>query len=201
MTEAGVSGFFVQNDPAITISGLLLPHNFELSAITTTQNVNFSLQLIVELLSTGTKQVAPVNSKLHLIVVFIRRASTAQITVDHPTPAIICNDSFKFIDTLASEGAQFAQIFYRPSDLNSSQLIVNLISGIRASTNIINGSFKLQQLIVIYSKRSLHFRKDCGIFVRENGSNIGILSTSSASLVSSDSTALSVSSVSTSSAS
>jgi hypothetical protein len=70
-TQRNLLLYFVQNDPAISISGLLLPHNFECSAITTTKNANFSLQLIVKLLSTGTKQVAPANSKLHLIVVFI----------------------------------------------------------------------------------------------------------------------------------
>jgi hypothetical protein len=56
----------------------------------------------------------PANSNLHLIVAFIWRASTAQITVDlisvleeahQVTPATIHNDSFKLIDTLASEGA------------------------------------------------------------------------------------------------
>ena len=54
------------------------------------------------------------NSKLHLIVAFIQRASTAQTNVDlisvlegeHLiTSATIRNDSFKLIDTLASEGA------------------------------------------------------------------------------------------------
>jgi len=41
--------YFVPNDPAITLSGILLPHDFECPAITTTKNANFSLQLIVEL--------------------------------------------------------------------------------------------------------------------------------------------------------
>ncbi len=51
---------------------------FERPAITTATNGDFSLQLIVESLSTGT---------------------------DHQiTPATICNDSFKLIDMLASEG-------------------------------------------------------------------------------------------------
>jgi len=81
------------------------------------------------------------------------------------TPATIHNDSFKLIDTLASEGARFAQILYhQPRDLDSSQLIVDLISINQSSKNIINSSFKPQKLIVIYSKRSLHFREDCGIF-------------------------------------
>jgi hypothetical protein len=115
----------------------------------------------------------PANSKLHLIVAFIRRASTAQTYVDLISvsegehlnnPATILIDSFKLIDALASEGARFAQIFYQLSDLDSSQLIVDLFSINQSSKNIINSSFKLQKLIVIYSKRSLHFREDCGIF-------------------------------------
>jgi hypothetical protein len=57
----------------------------------------------------------PANSKLHLIVAFIQRASTAQQTTidlisvsegEHQvTLATIRNDSFKLIDTFASEGA------------------------------------------------------------------------------------------------
>ena len=43
-------------------------------------------------------------------------------------------------------------------------MIVDLISINQSSKNIINRSFKPQKLIVIYSKRSLHFREDCGIF-------------------------------------
>jgi len=108
--------FFIHNNPAITISSLLPPHNFEHPAIMTAMNINVSLHLTVELLSTGTKQVDPTNSKLHLIVAFIRRASTAQTNVDlisvsegkdqhQVTPATICNDSFKLIDTLSSEEA------------------------------------------------------------------------------------------------
>ncbi len=40
--------FFVQNNPAITISSLLLPPVRDNPAITTVTNTNFSLQLIVE---------------------------------------------------------------------------------------------------------------------------------------------------------
>ena len=66
----------------------------------------------------------PANSKLHLIVAFIRRASTAQTNVDlisvsegeHLiTPATICNDSFKLIDTLASEGAALSSEGAQPA--------------------------------------------------------------------------------------
>jgi hypothetical protein len=52
--------FFVRNDPAITISSLLLPRDFAHSAITTATNGDSSHQLIVESLSTGADlQVAP----------------------------------------------------------------------------------------------------------------------------------------------
>ena len=86
--------FFVQSNPVITISSLLLPHNFTRPAITTATNDDFSLQLIVESFSTGAEQAASTT---------------------------ICDDTSK--------------------------------------------------LIVIYSKTSLHFCKDCENFVRENWSN------------------------------
>ncbi len=54
-------------------------------SITTGTNATFSLQLIVETFSTGAKQVAP---------------------------ATICDDSFKLIDALASEGAIFASYIF-----------------------------------------------------------------------------------------
>ncbi len=65
--------FFVRNNPAITISSLLLPCNFECPATMTVTNAKFSLQLIVESFFTG-EQVAK--------------------------KATICNDSFKLIDLL-----------------------------------------------------------------------------------------------------
>jgi hypothetical protein len=70
--------FFVQNNPAIVISSLLLPRDFECPAIMTATNGNFSLQLIVKSFFTGAKQVAS---------------------------ATICIDSFKLIDTLVFEEA------------------------------------------------------------------------------------------------
>jgi hypothetical protein len=72
---------FIQDNSAIKISSLLLLRDLERPAIMTATNVIFSLQLIVELLLTGTKQVAPIT---------------------------ILDDSFKLIDVLASEGATFA---------------------------------------------------------------------------------------------
>jgi hypothetical protein len=63
----------------------LLPPIRDDPAITTATNANFSLQLIVESFFTGAKQV---------------------------TPATICNNSFKMIDTLASEGAIFAPYIF-----------------------------------------------------------------------------------------
>jgi hypothetical protein len=62
---------------------------------------------------------------------------------------------------LAFEGAQFAQNFYRPGNLDCSQLIIDLISIKLASTNITNGNSS--SLIVIDFKKSPHFYKDCGI--------------------------------------
>jgi hypothetical protein len=174
-----------EDNSEIMTPSLLLPFNQDNPAITTAthaQNLLLYAQ-IGSAITTATHaqnlllffvRNDPANSKLHLIVAFIRRASTAQTYVDlisvsegeHlNTPATIRNDSFKLIDTLASEGARFAQILYQqPSDLDSSQLIVDLISINQSSKNIINSSFKPQKLIVIYSKRSLHFREDCGIF-------------------------------------
>jgi hypothetical protein len=128
---------FYQDNSAIMIKSLLLLRDSARPAITTATNTTFSLQLIVESFSTGAEQVAP---------------------------ATIRNDSFKLIDTLASEGARFAQIFYQLGNLDSSQLIVDLISVIWSFTNIIHGSFKPQNLIVIYFKRFLHFQEDCGIY-------------------------------------
>ena len=87
---------FNQDKPAITISILLLHCNSRCPANTTTTNATFSLQLIVVSFSTGAEQAAP---------------------------ATICKDSFKLIITLASDGAPFAQIFYRLGDLDSSQLL------------------------------------------------------------------------------
>jgi hypothetical protein len=80
--------FFVQNDPAITILSLLLPRDFARPAIATALNGDFSLQLIVESLSTG---------------------------ADHQdAPATILDDSFKLIDVfLASEGAYPAPTILR----------------------------------------------------------------------------------------
>ena len=72
--------FFIQNYPAIMISSLLLPCNFERPAVMTVMNDNFSprSQLIVESFYTRAKQV---------------------------TTATICSNSFRLIDALTSEGA------------------------------------------------------------------------------------------------
>jgi hypothetical protein len=109
-------------------------------------NAHFSLQLIVESFSTGVKQVASATIRI---------------------------DSFKFEEAstldktpieLASQGAQFAQNSYQPSNLNSFQLIVNLISNKWVSTNIFDGK---PSKLIVYSKISFHFCKDCRIFCEE----------------------------------
>ena len=153
------------------ISSLLLPRDLECPAITTATNANFTLQLTVELLWTETKQVAP---------------------------ATILDDSFKLIDILASEGAVFAPYIFEDAfnrANKSSKFAVASQAMVHSMTigDNSNGNVKPQKLIVIYSKRSLHFREDCGYFVRENGSNSSISMDTPAS---STSSALSASSVS-----
>ena len=135
--------FFIRNDSAITISSLLLPRDFARPATTIATNGNFSLQLIVESLSTGADyQVAP---------------------------ATILDDSFKLIDVLTSEGAMFAPYIFENASTRtnkSSKFAVASQAMVLSSTigGKPNGSFKPQNLIVIYFKRSLHFREVCGIF-------------------------------------
>ncbi len=126
--------FFVQNLP---------PRDLECPAITTAMtNSNFTFQLIVELLSTETKQVAP---------------------------ATILDDAFKLIDVLASEGAMVAPYIFKDAfncaNKSSKFAVVSqaMVPSMTIGDNS-NGNVKPQQLIVIYSKRSLHFREDCGIF-------------------------------------
>jgi hypothetical protein len=113
-----------EDNSEIMIPSLLLPFNQDNPAITTAthaQNLLLYAQ-IGSAITTATHaqnlllffvRNNPANSKLHLIVAFIRRASTAQPNVDlisvsereHTiTPATICNNSFKLIDTLASKG-------------------------------------------------------------------------------------------------
>jgi hypothetical protein len=93
-------------------------------------NDNFSLQLIVEPISMGAQQVAL---------------------------ATICNDLFKLIDALFSEGALFAPYIFENAFTYANKL--NYEGAWAQAT-----SFQTSKLIVIYSKTSLHFRKDCGIF-------------------------------------
>jgi hypothetical protein len=143
---------------------LLLPFNQDNPAITTATHAQNLLLFFV--------RNDPANSKLHLIVAFIRRASTAQTNVDlisvsegeHLiTPATILDDSFKLIDVLASEGATFAphiseDAFNRANKSSkffavaSQAMVLSVTIGDNSS-----GSIKPQKLIVIYSKRSLHF--------------------------------------------
>jgi hypothetical protein len=100
---------FNQDNPAITMvthaQNLLLYDQIGSAITTATHAQNLLLAFVRN---------NPANSKLPLIAAFIRRASTAQTNVDlflvsegkHLiTPATIHNNSFKLIDTLASEGA------------------------------------------------------------------------------------------------
>jgi hypothetical protein len=106
--------FFIQNDPAITISSLLLPHDFTRPAITAASNGDFSLQLIVEfpsLLLFCVKDAPAImmatltNFSLQLIV----DTPSLFLLCDFERPAITAvtdgNFFFKFIVESISEGA------------------------------------------------------------------------------------------------
>jgi hypothetical protein len=111
--------FLVQND--------LMPHDFARPAITTATNGDFSLQLIVESLSTGAH---------HLV-----------------TPATILDDSFKLIDVLALEGAMFAPYIFEDASARTNKsskfavasqaMVLSMTIGGKS-----NSSFKPQKLIV-----------------------------------------------------
>jgi hypothetical protein len=70
-------------------------------------------------------------------------------------PATICNDSFKLIVALASKEAMFAPYVFQ----DASYLYELNHEGACVQAN----SLQTSKLIVMYSKTSLHFRKDCGI--------------------------------------
>jgi hypothetical protein len=72
-------------------------------------------------------------------------------------PATIHNHSFKLIDALASEGALFAPYIFEDAFTYANKL--NHEAAWAQAT-----SFLASNLIVNYSKISLHFHKDCGIF-------------------------------------
>jgi hypothetical protein len=71
-------------------------------------------------------------------------------------PATICINSFKLIDALASEGAIFAPYIFQDAFYTKE---LNHEGACAQAT-----SLQTSKLIVMYSKTSLHFRKDCSIF-------------------------------------
>jgi hypothetical protein len=192
---------FNQDNPAITTAthaqNLLLYAQIG-SAITTATHAKNLLLFFV--------RSDPANSKLHLIVAFIRRASTAQTNVDlisvsereHLiTPTTIRNDSFKLIDTLASEGGALCSEGAHPAPtilsdkLHGHGLIVDFIP---TTSNpllppVLNGAIapahksnlhveSKSKLIVICFKIFLRFREDCGRFCegeRDNPDINGLL--------------------------
>jgi hypothetical protein len=131
--------------------------------------------------------------------VFIRRALTAQTNVDlisvsegeHLiTPATIRIDSFKLIDTLASEGATLCSEGAHPAPTNNFHghgLIVDFIptTSYPLLPPVLNGAIapahqsnlrveSKSKLIVICFKIFLHFREDCGRFCEGERDNPGI---------------------------
>ena len=87
---------------------------------------------------------------IHRLIVFSVSEGARQVA---PAQQAASSTILKLIDTLISEGARFDSNLYRPGDLDSSQLIVYIISAKRAS-----------KLIVIYSKIPLRFNDKYGIF-------------------------------------
>ncbi len=86
---------------------------------------------------------------IHRLIVVSVSEGARQVA---PAQLAASSTILKLIDALISEGARFDSNLYRPGDLDSSQLTVYNNSAKRAS-----------QLIVIYSKKFLHFREDCVI--------------------------------------
>jgi hypothetical protein len=86
---------------------------------------------------------------IHKLIVVSVSEGALQVA---PAQLAASSTILKLIDALIYEGAQFDSNIYRHGDLDSSQLTVYIIYAKRAS-----------QLIVIYSKKFLHFREDCDI--------------------------------------
>jgi hypothetical protein len=94
---------------------------------------------------------------IHRLIVVSVSEGARQVA---PAQLAASSTILKLIDALISEGARFNSNLYQPGNLDSSQLIVCIISAKRAS-----------QLIVIYSKKFLTSAKFAILFVRENGRN------------------------------
>jgi hypothetical protein len=157
--------FFVRNDPAITMAN----------------HANSKLQLIVECLFLLRNED---NSELQLIV------ETPSLLLlhnfKHPAITAVMNGSFsfKFIVESILEGARFAPNFDRPSNLDSSRLIVDFIpttskpflppvlNGAIAPTHQSNLHVESKsKLIVICFKIFLSSAKIAEDFVREKEVN------------------------------
>ena len=93
------------------------------------------------------------NSSLQLIV------ESFSTGANQVAPASIHNNSFKLIDELASKRASFA-----PYIFDDTLTYAEHESNHEGASCAQATSFQTSKLIDIYSKISLHFRKDCGIF-------------------------------------
>ena len=103
----------------------------------------------------------------------------AKLRRNQVTPATTCNDSFKLIDTLASEGVTSSSEGARRSVSKRWLIVKSKSEGARAAPNLSS------QLIVasINSEISFHFCDDCrifregvkddeGVFVKQQSANI-----------------------------
>jgi len=119
-----------------------------------------------------------IQAKLHPGIHLATQAQLHQVS-----PATICNDSFKLIDTLASEGAALCSEGAQPAptilceELLGCRLIVDFIptTSNPLLSPVLNGAIarahhsnlhneSKSKLIVICFKIFLHFREDCGTF-------------------------------------
>jgi hypothetical protein len=136
------------NNATIKSESLLL-HAQIGSAITTTLNAQNLLLLSVR----DDSAIMMVTHAIYSLQLIVESFSTGAKQV---APATLRNDSFKLIVALASEGAMFAPYIFQDASylykLNHEGACVQATS------------FQTSKLIVMYSKTSLHFREDCGIF-------------------------------------
>jgi len=119
-----------------------------------------------------------IQAKLHPGIHLVTQAQLHQVT-----PATIRNDSFKLIDTLASEGAALCSKGAQPTPtilynelrgrglivdfipMTSNPLLPPVLNGASAPAHLLNLQVESKsKLIVICFKIFLHFREDCGTF-------------------------------------
>ncbi len=134
------------NNATIKSESLLL-HAQIGSALTTALNAQNFL-----LLSDDSANMMATHA-IHSLQLIVESFSTG---VKQLAPATICNNLFKLMVALASKGAIFAAYMFQ----GTPYLYKSNHKGACAQATF----FQTSTLIVMYSKTSFHFRKDCSIF-------------------------------------